>query len=218
MAAEQLLAARLTQLAREIRGYTFSRSDRQRLTSRIESIYLDAVTVDGGVATISATVFQKLSQCITLLEEDQALSDSTVVAQGRPRILLSREHLLDLGLTPWSVAIARVIGISRSTLARRMKEMGLLVSNKYSCISDEELDDLVRNISLQFPGCGHKMLQGHLRDRGIVVQQTRARESLRRTDPEGIAMRKSLNIKRRQYNVSSPLELWHIDGNHKLIR
>ena len=157
LAAEQLLAARLTQLAREIRGYTFSRSDRQRLTSRIESIYLDAVTVDGGVATISATVFQKLSQCITLLEEDQALPDSTVVARGRPRILLSREqieHLLDLGLT--TVAIARVIGISRSTLARRMKEMGLLVSNKYSCISDEELDDLVRNISLQFPGCGHK--------------------------------------------------------------
>lgn len=62
------------------------------------------------------------------------------------------------------------------------------------------------------------MLQGHLMERGVVVQQRRVRDTLRRTDPEGVLMRQRLGIRRRQYNVAAPLELWHIDGNHKLIR
>lgn len=89
---------------------------------------------------------------------------------------------------------------------------------KYSSISDESLDDIVCAICQEFPGCGVKMLQGHLVERGVVVQQHRVRDALRRTDPEGVLMRQRLGIRRRQYNVTFPLELWHINGNHKLIR
>ena len=87
---------------------------------------------------------------------------------------------------------------------------------KYCCISDESLDDIVCAICQEFPGCGVKMLQGHLVER-VVVQQRRVRDALRRTDPEGVLMRQRLGIRRRKY-VTFPLELWHIDGNHKLIR
>lgn len=52
------------------------------------------------------------------------------------------------------------------------------------------------------------------------VQQHRAREALRRVDPEGVLLRAiELNVVVRQpYHVASPLSLWHIDGHHKLIR
>lgn len=45
-------------------------------------------------------------------------------------------------------------------------------------------------------------------------------DSIKRVNPEGVTMRR-LSIqtaKRRQYSVPAPNHLWHIDGNHKLIR
>ena len=74
-------------------------------------------------------------------------------------------------------------------------------------MSDKDLDDQVHSISHQFSLCGHKMMQGHLKDRDIIVQQVRARESLRRRDPEGVALCQSLRIRRRQYSTPCPLEL-----------
>lgn len=92
--------------------------------------------------------------------------------------------------------------------------------HSYSTIENNELDDLVKSISHEFPNCGYKTMRGHLFSRGIRVQENRVRESLRRTDPEGTAIR-ALQLRvthRRVYSVRGPLALWHLDGNHKLIR
>lgn len=45
-------------------------------------------------------------------------------------------------------------------------------------------------------------------------------DSMRRVNPEGVMMpRLSIQTaRRRQYSVPAPNHLWHIDGNHKLIR
>ena len=53
-----------------------------------------------------------------------------------------------------------------------------------------------------------------------LVQQVWIRESTRRVDPEGVLLRAlTINtVNRRKYQVYAPLALWHIDGNHKLIR
>lgn len=63
-------------------------------------------------------------------------------------------------------------------------------------------------------------MTGFLLARGLRVQQERIRESMRRVDPEGVLLRAlQLNtVNRGQYSVYSPLALWHIDTNHKLIR
>ena len=55
---------------------------------------------------------------------------------------------------------------------------------------------------------------------GLRVQQARIRESMSRVDPEGVLLRAlELNvIRRRSYQVQGPLSLWHINGDHKLIR
>lgn len=216
MDVRELLAARLAQLSREV----LSCSDEEKVqlvATRIEAVFLDVVELDSRQVTeIHPSVFEELRESLVLLKQ---ASPSVSLPRGRPRFDVSQDqikYLMELGLT--TVMISNVLGLSRSTLARRMREFGLRASEKYCSISDEELDALVSSLSQQFPGCGHKMMQGHLRSRGVVVQQARARESLRRTDPEGVLLRQRLSIHRRQYNVSTPLELWHIDGNHKLIR
>ena len=50
------------------------------------------------------------------------------------------------------------------------------------------------------------------------MQRRRVRESVLRVNPESTQSRWSQLIKRRSYSVPSPNSLWHIDGQHSLIR
>ena len=139
--------------------------------------------------------------------------------RGRPKFDIHKEqlqHLLQLHFT--CPKIAALLGVSLRTVRRRMTEYGLSVSGLYSDISNCELDRLVDEIRGSFPNCGYRMMDGHLRQRGIRVTQVRIRNSMHRVDPEGVTLRWRETIQRRKYRVSSPLALWHIDGNHKLIR
>ena len=65
---------------------------------------------------------------------------------------------------------------------------------------------------------GEVLIAGHLLSRGIHVQQSRLRASIHRVDPLGTEQRRTTAIVRRTYSVGSPKEVWHYDGNHKLIR
>ena len=63
-------------------------------------------------------------------------------------------------------------------------------------------------------------MTGALTSRGIKVQQVCICEAMRRVNPEGVLLRVlAINtVNRRKYQVYGPLALWHVDGNHKLIR
>ena len=93
-----------------------------------------------------------------------------------------------------------------------------MYSGTYSSIDDNQLDQMITMASNEHPGIGIRMLQGFLKSRGHRVQRERLRHSLLRTDPIGVVERWKQTVKRRHYSVKSPLSLWHIDGNHKLIR
>ena len=139
--------------------------------------------------------------------------------RGRPSLDVKQEqleYLLHLGFN--CPKVAEVLGVSLSTIRRRMNEFGLSVTALYSSITDEELDSLVSRIKDEFPNCGSRLMQGHLLSRGHRISQARIREALHRVDPEGVAIRWSSAVVRRKYTVASPLSLWHLDGNHKLIR
>ena len=99
-----------------------------------------------------------------------------------------------------------------------MTEYDLSVHALYSQLTDQQLDEIVRDIETQFPACGNRQMQGHLLARGIRVQQHQVRESQRCVDPSGSVMHRLRVINRRQYHVNVPGALWHIDGNHELIR
>ena len=138
---------------------------------------------------------------------------------GRPRFEIPREQvvfLIDNRFT--APQMAEILGVSLSTIRRRMTDYGLSITAEYTLLTDEELDSVVEEIQVDFPTCGNRQMQGHLLSRGIRVQQQRIREAQRRVDPEGSLMRRLRAVNRRQYQVPAPLSLWHIDGNHKLIR
>ena len=115
--------------------------------------------------------------------------------------------------------IASIIGVSDKTIARRIQYFGI-VDLKYSKISDAELAVFVKEIVSQFPNSGIRIVKGHLLSKGIKVTWQKVRDTLLEVDPQGIlnrSMRRPI-IVRRRYSVPGTLALWHIDGNHKLIR
>ena len=130
---------------------------------------------------------------------------------GRPKYGIPEEHLLcfkSLGFT--SNAIADILLISRWTLRRRVMEYGITDLVRFSKISNDELDKLIRDYrNIHGLACGHSMILGHLNSIGIKVQQKRVTESLVRVDPDGCYMRWSLIIRRENYNVPAPNSLSH---------
>ena len=139
--------------------------------------------------------------------------------RGRPRLDVNEEqlvHLLSLKFT--CPTIASMLGVSLRTLRRRMTDLGLSVCDFYSTISDTDLDRAVSTLKIQYPNSGYRMMAGLLLQQGVRVKQMQLRESMHRVDPNGIALRWRECIRRRQYSVPYPLALWHLYGNHKMIR
>lgn len=136
---------------------------------------------------------------------------------GRPLLLVTQgqiERLVTLGFS--QTKIANLLGVSRTTLWRRMRE--LHIERQYDAISDQALDDMATDYRREHPYTGEKELIGHLRSCELHIQRFRIRESIHRTDPINTALRWHDNINRQPYHVPSPNSLWHIDSNLKLIR
>ncbi len=141
---------------------------------------------------------------------------------GRLSIDIPRETLkmyLNFGFS--LINISEMLGVSRKTVSRRIRQFGLLEEvPRYTEISNENIDAIVSEIYHEFPNCGIRRMKGFLHAKGMRIQWERVRASLWRVDPEGILLRTmQLNlVQRRHYSVAGPLSLWHLDGNHKLIR
>ena len=139
---------------------------------------------------------------------------------GRPKLDVSGEHIYFLLQSGFKCTdIAKMLHISLRTLRRRMSENNITQKMFQSNITEQELDEQVRQIVRNFPEIGYRRLLGELECQGIRITRIKARESLQRVDPIGVAQRWLQGpVRRRRYSVKGPLSLWHIDGNHKLIR
>ena len=148
---------------------------------------------------------------------DAGDGDELTANVGRPVISLDMyevEFLRSVGLT-WT-DVARCLGVSRSTLYRRMDESGLPLQG-YTPLSDPALDSLLRELKSSHPNDGEVMLAAHIRARGIHIPRSRLRASIHRVDSL-TGNRRPPRIRRRAYHVDAPNSVWHFDGNHKLIR
>jgi hypothetical protein len=138
---------------------------------------------------------------------------------GRPRLNISEVQLLNLLEQEFTqVEISRMLGCSARTIRRRIIEFRLDHFTHYSEISNGELDELVEDFVSTFPTAGQKTLAGHLRTLGYRIQRYKIRDSMYRVDPWGVQLRTRRLLHRRKYKVAGPNSLWHIDGNHKLVR
>ena len=61
------------------------------------------------------------------------------------------------------------------------------------------------------------MIAAHLKSTGVHVPRSRLRASIHHVDPHAHDRLRPA-IHRRVYSVDSPNSVWHIDGNHKMIR
>ena len=142
--------------------------------------------------------------------------------RGQPKVSLSIDYVIGLRELGFSwTKVASILGISRRTLYSHRLEMGLTGDGDpfaMSEITDHDLDQRVQDIKSQMPYIGIRMVHGTLRSRGVRVPQYRVRDCLHRIDPINTALRWACPISRRTYCVPGPNFLWHIDGNHKLIR
>ena len=131
--------------------------------------------------------------------------------RGRPKIAVSLSQvsgLRELGFS-WS-KIAKLIGVGDRTLLRRRQESGQEhLLNGISEISNEQLDDIVSEITLRAPDAGERMIIGAVRARRVRVQRWRIREAISRVDPIGKMLRSQRRtIARRIYSVPCPNALW----------
>ena len=137
---------------------------------------------------------------------------------GAPEYIISKsvlEGYLDDGFKIKD--IATLLSVSERTVYRRMGRYGLS-QLQFTEISDGDLDDVVKEVTREYPSCGEGMLKQILEDRGIKMQRMRLRDSIHRVDHEGVENRRRGRLRRRTYNVQGPNHLWHIDTNHKLVR
>ncbi|XP_028400508.1 uncharacterized protein LOC114523698 isoform X2 [Dendronephthya gigantea] len=164
------------------------------------------------LATIDDDLYTGNNHVPTLLQTN---------SRGRPSFHIPCEQMelfLDYGFK--ASEMAKILGVSEKTVYRRLEEYGLSMRNSYSSITENELDDIIKGILVEFPNTGYKTMRGHLLSRGLKLQESRVREAMRRSDPEGVLVR-ALQLRvthRRVYNVRGPLSLWHMDGHHKLKR
>ncbi|XP_078031642.1 uncharacterized protein LOC144467287 [Epinephelus lanceolatus] len=195
-----------------------------RFTCRQELYLWDALSRH---VTVPPEIVQALHELHRLVMDQIEYADVTETVEtvagdrGRPRCIIERERLAELLEMNLSVdCMAKLLGISASTVNRRMREFDLSARQHYSDATDQELDEVVQNIKNEMPTAGFRIVKGRLKSLGIHVQWRRLIASMHRVDSLGILSRLTgLGcIVRRVYSVRGPLSLWHVDTNHKLIR
>ena len=150
----------------------------------LNSKYIQTGREEGG--------FQALLTQLPLVND---VDEGNARSRGRPRFSVSKsqiEGLRDLGFT-WS-KIAAMIGVSRITLHRRIRELGLEEETRYSEIDEQELDVFVRTILALLPNSGEVMIRGALRGRGVRIQRSRLTELIQRVYPTRKQCRQRLQI------------------------
>ncbi|XP_052068134.1 uncharacterized protein LOC127707579 [Mytilus californianus] len=154
-------------------------------------------------------------------EKDQYRSERVAVdGNGHSKFSISKEqleYLVKYGFT--APMMSNVLGISESTVRRRLREFGLSL-RKTTHITDMELDQSITEVIGTNRHIGPNSVRVRLAQKKIFVSRERVRTACARVDPDGCSLRslERKNIKRRTYKVAGPNSLWHLDGNHKLIR
>jgi len=111
--------------------------------------------------------------------------------RGRPAVNINLDdcqRLHDLG-NSWA-SVSEAHGISRQTLYNHFKRSSRSTARQpFSEVTDEDLDELVAQISLEHPFAGQRIVLGHLEAKGIHVPIKRVEGSLRRVDEASVLVR-----------------------------
>lgn len=102
---------------------------------------------------------------------------------------------------------------------RRFQEYGLSDSQEFSNISDDRIDNIIKDfISRHGSTTGEPFMSGYFHSLGQHVQRNRIRAAINRVDPRNTALRWGALVSKRKYYVPWSNSLWHVGGHHVLIR
>ena len=95
-------------------------------------------------------------------------------------------------------------------MRRGRHEFGLPVGvgEDFSDVSNDDLDEYVKEILEVTPSAGRRLVEGGLRQRGLRIQRYRIQESIRRVDPVVSTLRAAQQIICGVYSVPCPNALW----------
>ena len=150
--------------------------------------------------------------------------------RGQPRVEIDPNLLSTaLGLR-MKTQIAKTANCSAHTICRRQLEHGIYVSRPNHSqtqqagrnggvallsweIGDEELDWCLSIVMQDFPTFGRQLATASLRANGVMVSESRVRDSLTRISgvPGTFGGRR---VHHRRYQVAGANSLWHHDGQH----
>lgn len=93
---------------------------------------------------------------------------------GPPQFQIAKDTLENLLNTGFQIQeIAQLLSVSESTVYRRMQSYGLSKVH-FTLIDDDDLTNTVKDVIKEFPYCGESMLNEILRQKNIVVSNSRA--------------------------------------------
>ena len=82
--------------------------------------------------------------------------------------------------------ISDILQVSRQTLHRRLHEFEI---DKFTAISESDLDFILQRIKAEHPACGEVMIQGHLLHSGIKVQRSKLHAAIHCVDHDKLQKR-----------------------------
>ena len=127
---------------------------------------------------------------------------------GQPKIMQIR-FLRELKFS-WK-SIANIVGVSRTTLFERRRELQL--DDNFLFISDEQLTCIIKVVKDELPNIGERVI---LNSRIINVLR-RVRETIHRVDLINVSLCWSEKLYRCQYSVPGPNSLWHLGKVYDLF-
>ena len=101
--------------------------------------------------------------------------------------------------------------VSRMTIHRRRRDLGIVDIGDARRISDVELRSLLQQFHREMPNMGEILVIGCLRSLGYAVTRQRVRDAIHATDPLNTLFRwRGILTSRRPYTVLSRNSLCHI--------
>ena len=126
-----------------------------------ELVIMDTVSVLTPLQKEACDIVRSCLADLRSLQEGRCMSQPSMQpitrgAVGRPSFDIPCEQLTYLIEHRFSVRqVADMLGVSISTVRRRMAEYGISIRAQYSTICDQELDQVIGAIQHEFPKCGN---------------------------------------------------------------
>ena len=131
-------------------------------------------------------------------------------------MLVSTFHLMGLHQREIRIYLQNCnIVMSKTTLKRHLKKLGLYRRKNYSDMCDVALF-IMAQLNTSDKMLGYRMMHLKCIQEGFVVTHDHVRLLLRILDKEGVQMRKKRQLRRRAYHNLGPNFLWHVDSYDKL--